>query len=91
VLSSCDSGVAAAAGADEVLGLARSLLPLGTTGIAASVVPVNDAAVVPLMTALHRELRAGATLPEALRDARPGPETDPVAAAAGWSFVCLGA
>ena len=90
VLSSCDSGVSAPAGADEVLGLASSLLPLGTTGIAASVVPVDDAAVVPLMTALHRELRAGATLPEALRNVRPGPGTDPVAAATGWSFICLG-
>jgi hypothetical protein len=91
ILSSCDSGIAAPAGADEVLGLASSLLPLGTAGIVASVVPVNDAAVVPLMTALHRELRGGATLPEALRNARPGPESDPVAAATGWSFICLGA
>jgi CHAT domain-containing protein len=90
VLSSCDSGVAAPAGADEVLGLASSLIPLGTTGIVASVVPVNDAAVVPLMIALHRELRAGASLAEALRDARRGLESDPVAAATGWSFICLG-
>jgi len=91
VLSSCDSGVTAPAGADEVLGLASSLLPLGTTGIIASVVPVHDAAVVPLMTALHQELRAGATLPEALTNVRPAPGADPVAAAAGWSFICLGA
>jgi tetratricopeptide (TPR) repeat protein len=91
ILSSCDSGIAAPAGADEVLGLASSLLPLGTAGIVASVVPVNDAAAVPLMTALHRELRGGATLPEALRGARLGLESDPVAAATGWSFICLGA
>jgi hypothetical protein len=91
ILSSCDSGIAAPAGADEVLGLASSLLPLGTAGIVASVVPVNDAAVVPLMTALHRELRGGATLPAALRSARLGLESDPVAAATGWSFICLGA
>ena len=91
VLSSCDSGIAAPAGADEVLGLASSLLPLGTTGIVASVVPVDDAAAVPLMIALHRELRGGATIPEALRNARPGLESDPVEAATGWSFVCLGA
>jgi len=90
VLPSCDSGVAAAAGADEVLGLASSLIPLGTTGIVASVVPVNDPAAVPLMIALHRELRAGASLAEALRDARRGLESDPVAAATGWSFICLG-
>ena len=90
VLSSCDSGVAAPAGADEVLGLASSLIPLGTTGIAASVVPVNDVAVVPLMIALHRELRAGAPLARALRDARRDLEADPVAAATAWSFICLG-
>jgi tetratricopeptide (TPR) repeat protein len=90
VLPSCDSGVAAPAGADEVLGLASSLIPLGTTGIVASVVPVNDVVVVPLMLALHRELRAGASLAEALRDARRGLESDPVAAATGWSFICLG-
>ena len=70
VLSSCDSGVVAPAGADEVLGLASSLIPLGTAAIVASVVPVNDAAVVPLMIALHRELRSGASLADALRDAR---------------------
>jgi tetratricopeptide (TPR) repeat protein len=90
VLSSCDSGVAAPAGADEVLGLASSLIPLGTAGIVASVVPVNDVAVVPLMIALHRELRAGASLAAALRDARRGHQADPVAAATGWSFICLG-
>jgi len=90
VLSSCDSGVAAPAGADEVLGLASSLIPLGTTGIVASVVPVNDMAVIPLMIALHRELRAGASLPAALREARHACQADPVAAATSWSFTCLG-
>jgi tetratricopeptide (TPR) repeat protein len=90
VLSSCDSGVVAPAGADEVLGLASSLIPLGTVAIVASVVPVNDAAVVPLMIGLHQELRSGASLAESLRDAREGSESDPVAAATGLSFICLG-
>jgi hypothetical protein len=90
VLSSCDSGVVAPAGADEVLGLASSLIPLGTAGIVASVVPVNDVAVVPLMIDLHRELRSGATLAQALCDSRRRSESDPVAVATGHSFVCLG-
>jgi tetratricopeptide (TPR) repeat protein len=90
VLSSCDSGVIAPAGANELLGLASSLIPLGTAGIVASVVQVNDAAVVPLMLALHRGVRRGASLAEALRDARQGSESDPVAMATGWSFICLG-
>jgi tetratricopeptide (TPR) repeat protein len=90
VLSSCDSGVIVPAGANELLGLASSLIPLGTAGIVASVVQVNDAAVVPLMLALHRGVRRGASLAEALRDARQGSESDPVAMATGWSFICLG-
>jgi CHAT domain-containing protein len=91
VLSSCDSGVVAPVGADEVLGLASSLIPLGTAAILASVVPVNDAAVVPLMIAVHRELRSGASLAEAVCDARRECESDPVGVATGLSFICLGA
>ncbi len=90
VLSSCDSGVFAPAGADEVLGLASSLIPLGTAAIVASVVPVNDQAVVPLMIALHRAVRTGASLAEALRDACHGSASDPVTTATGLSFICLG-
>jgi len=90
VLSCCDSGLGAPAGADELLGLASSLVPLGTVGIVASVVPVNDAAAVPLMLALHRRLRTGVSLAAALRDARRELGDDPVQAATGWSFVALG-
>jgi tetratricopeptide (TPR) repeat protein len=91
VLSSCDSGLAAPAGADELLGLTSSLIPLGTAGIVTSVVPVNDSAVVPLMTELHRGLRRGATLAEALSSVRRGSASDALAAATGWSFIALGA
>jgi tetratricopeptide (TPR) repeat protein len=91
ILSACDSGVQAPAGADELLGLTSSLVPLGTTGIVASVGPVNDQATVELMLALHERLRAGATLAAALRDARASNGKDPVAAATGWSFIALGA
>jgi CHAT domain-containing protein len=89
-LSSCDSGVVAPAGADEVLGLASSLIPLGTAGIVASVVPVSDAAVVPLMIELHRQLRGGTSLAEALRAARRASGSGLVATATGWSFISLG-
>lgn len=91
ILSSCDSGLAAPAGADELLGLTSSLVPLGTVGIIASVVPVNEAAVVPLMLALHARLRRGATLAESLRGARHDLDEDPILAATGWSFIALGA
>jgi tetratricopeptide (TPR) repeat protein len=91
VLSSCDSGRGSTAGADELLGLVSALIPLGTVGLVASVVPVNDAAAVPLMAALHRRLRRGASLAEALRDARHELGSEPEVAACGCSFIALGA
>jgi hypothetical protein len=91
VLSSCDSGVAAPVGADELLGLVSSLVPLGAAGIVASIVPVNDQAAVPLMLALHDALQRGATLPEALLAARKATSDDPLAEATAHSFVALGA
>jgi tetratricopeptide (TPR) repeat protein len=91
VLAGCDSGVAAAVGADELLGLVSSLMPLGAAGIAASVVPVNDIAVVPVMAALHEALQRGATLPEALLAARRAAGGDPLAEATAHSFLALGA
>ncbi|MFD7159307.1 CHAT domain-containing protein [Kribbella sp. NPDC059898] len=91
VLSSCDSGLAKPVGADELLGLSSSLIPLGAAGILASVVPVNDPATAPLMLAVHANLRAGQSLAEAFAAARRTTEDDPVAEAAGRSFVALGA
>lgn len=92
VLSSCDSAMAAAAGADELLGLACSLLPLGTRSIAASIVAVSDAAVEPLMVALHEHLHGGAGMAEALRRARDATAGgDATSVGAGWSFLALGA
>jgi CHAT domain-containing protein len=91
IFSSCDSGVLAPAGADELLGLAHTLAPLGTAGIVASVVPVNDQATATLMVTLHQHLRGGASLAEALRRTRDGTEREPVLAATAWSFLALGA
>jgi tetratricopeptide (TPR) repeat protein len=91
VLSSCDSGVAAPVGADELLGLVSSLVPLGATGIVASVVPVNDEAAVPVMLALHNALQGGAAMAEALLTARKTVSDDPLAHATAHSFLALGA
>ncbi|GAA2894463.1 hypothetical protein GCM10010517_59160 [Streptosporangium fragile] len=91
VLSSCDSGRMQPVGADELLGLAAALLPLGTAGIVASSVPVDDAAVVPLMLALHEGLRRGLGMAEALRDARLAMPDDPLHRATAWSFSAIGA
>lgn len=91
VLSSCESGLAKPVGADELLGLTSSLVPLGAAGILASVVPVNDAAAVPLMIAVHSHLQAGQSLAEAFASARTETDDDPVSVATASSFVTLGA
>jgi tetratricopeptide (TPR) repeat protein len=91
ILAGCDSGIAAPVGADELLGLVSSLVPLGAASIVASILPVNDLAVVPLMLALHDALSRGATLPEALLAARQAVGDDPRAEATAHSFMALGA
>jgi tetratricopeptide (TPR) repeat protein len=91
ILPSCDSGLAGAVGADELLGLVNGLLPLGTAGIVASVVPLNDTAAAAVMPELHRRLAAGATLAGALRDVTGQAAGDPLLTGAGWSLVALGA
>jgi tetratricopeptide (TPR) repeat protein len=91
VLSSCSSAVGVAVGADELLGLVSALISLGSAGVIASVVPVNDPATVPLMTALHDQLRTGIGLAAALTRARQAMSDDPVAQATACSFIALGA
>jgi tetratricopeptide (TPR) repeat protein len=91
VLSSCDSGMLAPVGANELLGLVSSLLPLGTAGIIAAIMPLNDQAVVPLMVDLHRYLRAGQTLAESICSVRRGLTGDPVQHATATSLLALGA
>jgi tetratricopeptide (TPR) repeat protein len=90
ILSSCNSAVAEAVGADELLGVVSSLISLGSAGVVASVVPVNDPATVPLMLALHDHLRGESGVAEALTLARHAVGTDPVARSTSYSFVALG-
>ncbi|CAM5568872.1 CHAT domain-containing protein OS=Streptomyces glaucescens OX=1907 GN=SGLAU_28720 PE=4 SV=1 [Streptomyces glaucescens] len=91
ILSSCDTARLASVGADELLSLVTALLPLGTAGVVASSAPVNDAAVVPLMLALHKGIGAGLSLAEALRDARAALPGDALHQATGWAFTAFGA
>jgi tetratricopeptide (TPR) repeat protein len=92
VLSACESGRAAPIGSDELLGLASSLIPMGTVGIVAAVVPVSDQVTVSVMRSLHGCLAEGAGFPEALRQARADAAQtgDPVVLATACSFVALG-
>jgi hypothetical protein len=54
-------------------------------------VPLNDRAVVPLMIDLHRSLRAGQALAEALHAIRNGAAGDPARHGAALSLLALGA
>ena len=90
VLSCCDSGVTASAGADELLGLIAALGQLGTAGVLAPVVPVNDAATVQFSLALHERLATGATASQALRDARLSSGDDPCSYATARAYVAFG-
>ena len=77
-------------GANELLGLVSSLLPLGTAEIIASIGPLNDRAVVPLMADLHRHVREGRTLAESVYHVRRGLADDPVQQATALSLLALG-
>ena len=90
VLSACESAVGAPTGADELLGLANSLVALGTAGLLASVVPVNDEAVVPFSLVVHKHLEGGASLAAALCEARRAAQGDPLATATAYAFLALG-
>ena len=87
MLSACDSGLWGVRQGDELMGLASALFALGTATLIASVVPVPDEAVRPVMVRFHADLRAGRRPAEALAMATQR-AADPVAAAA---FVCFGA
>jgi hypothetical protein len=91
ILSACDTGRSAAVGTDELLGLVTGLLRLGTAGVVASVIPVNDQAAVPFMFTLHTALATGKTLPEAALAGRLRAAGDALAAATAASFTVWGA
>ncbi len=90
VMSSCDTGGTSAVGADEMLGVASVLLPVGTAAVVGSVLPVPDAGAANLAYFLHSRLVAHVGVAQALRDARAVFE-DPPTWATTRSFVCFGA
>lgn len=90
VLSACESGVMQPVGDQELLGLAAALLSMGTAGVVSSLAEVDDAATVEVMVALHRRLRDGGGLGDALLAAREMAAGDPVLAATAASFTVLG-
>ena len=90
VLSACESGVMQPVGAQELLGLSAALLSMGTAGVLSSLAEVDDHATVEVMVALHRSLREGSGLGEALLAARQVAVGDPVLAATAAAFTVFG-
>jgi hypothetical protein len=91
VLSACDSGGAATVGTDELLGLATTVLGLGSAGVVASITVVDDAATVPVMENLHTSLEAGAGIAEAMLASREQALGSDIERATAASFLGLGA
>jgi CHAT domain-containing protein len=91
VLAACDTGRPHIVAGEELLGFGAALLGGGTATLVAPVVPVPDAATVPLMQSYHQGLRTGHSPAEALAAAQTGFDVgDPYAGTAA-AFVCLGA
>jgi tetratricopeptide (TPR) repeat protein len=90
VLSACDSGVLVPVGANELLGLATSLMSMGTAGILSSVAPVNDEATADLMVDVHRGLDEVDDLGAVMLRVRERARGDVVREATAASFVPLG-
>ncbi|CCH87934.1 Conserved protein of unknown function, TPR repeats [Modestobacter italicus] len=92
VLAACDTGRPSVVAGEETLGFAAALLGGGTATLVAPVVPVPDAATVPLMRAYHEGLRAGHPPAQALAAAQCGLDpADTVSWAAAAAFICVGA
>lgn len=92
VLSACDAGMSAVRPGNELMGLAAAVLALGTETLIASVIPVPDDAVRPVMLELHGNLRSG--LPPATALARTQAALLDLQLAdgvAGAGLVCYGA
>jgi tetratricopeptide (TPR) repeat protein len=92
ILAACDSAAGVSYEGDEVLGFVSALMARGTAGIVASAIMVPDLEAVTLMHALHERLLGGATLADALHQARSATDRDEPGAFVNWcAFTAFGA
>jgi hypothetical protein len=87
VLAACESGAEHRYAGGEVLGFVSALMARGTAGVVASTIPLPDGASVPLMTRLHRQVAGGASLAQALWEARAGSDLERAEDYAAWTGV----
>src|SRR5262249_14308519 len=86
ILSACELALSDAHPGDELLGLAATLLGLGTRTIIASVAPISDRTTPRVMRALHEELVRGTPPARALARAQA---RHPAVAQGAGTFVCM--
>ena len=92
LLPACQSGVSTVHAGDELMGLVSALLALGSSRVAATVVPVPDGASASFMLATHKAMADGLSLDAAMTVARTGLDTgDHGSYAVGAGFVAYGA
>ena len=70
VLAACDTASGRVSRGEGVFGLARAFLRAGASAVVASLWPIDDARSVELAVTLHKELRAGYSVSDALRRAQ---------------------
>jgi CHAT domain-containing protein len=70
ILSACETGLGNVLGGDEVEGISRGFLAAGTANLITSLWKVDDTATQAMMTHLYAKLESGASVSEALSDAR---------------------
>jgi CHAT domain-containing protein len=87
VLAACHAGAEHRYAGGEVLGFASALMARGTAGLVAPTIPLPDGASVTLMTRLHQNLAGGATLPQALWEARASTDQEQPENYVAWSSV----
>ena len=70
VLSACRSGIGKSSGGDEIIGLTRSILYAGSSGVIATRWDISDEVTPELIEKFYDHLLAGATAADALRAAQ---------------------
>jgi len=91
VLSSCHSAADPTRSGTETIGLAGTLLALGTQTVIAPVIPMADHLPAQVMLAVHQRLRAGETPAAALATVQRNLNTDDPSWPAAQGLVCYGA
>jgi tetratricopeptide (TPR) repeat protein len=91
VLSACSAGAGHAAIGDETLGLAWTLMGMGTSSVVAALFAVPDEPTRELMVSLHELIAAGHSPAAALASVRCRVAADPAVTAVAGAFVAYGA